>query len=131
MATQMCKVAKVDESLFQIKGPTERLVDIKAFESVGSYIQSIIYKPLLQDQINRRYTENEIYDLYDMLNKKQSGLSIWEYKMYYCSGLINRCDLSDEAFMLIVKPLEDMPLYVNDKNREAQVVAIWRLKWAK
>jgi hypothetical protein len=49
----------------------------------------------------------------------------------YSDGRIYRKDMSERSFMLLSKPLEDMPLYVNDEDIETQVVAIWRLKWAK
>lgn len=127
----MCKIAQIDASKFPTLYVTERLVGTRDFESAGPYVQWIAFKPILQDQINKRYTEREIYDLYDMLNSIQTGLRLWEHKLYYCSGLINRCDLSDEAFLLIAKPLKDMPLYINDDNREVVTVATWRLKWAK
>ena len=127
----MCKVAQVDASKFPTRDVAERLVGTRDFESADPYVQWIAFKPFLQDQINKRYTEREIYDLYDMLNSRQAGLRLWEHNLYYCSGLINRCDLSNEAFLLIAKPLEDMPLYINDDDREVSTVAIWRLKWAK
>ena len=69
-------------------------------------------------------TKQEISDLDSMLEKSRGA-------KLYSDGRIYRKDMSERSFMLLLKPLEDMPLYVNDEDIETQVVAIWRLKWAK
>ena len=124
MAFKMCKIAKVDASLFQSRGPTERLVGTRDFDSAGPYVQYLAYKPLEEHRVNEVYTKEEIQDFDSMLEKSR-GTKL------YSDGRMYLRDMSERAIMLLSKPLESMPLYVNDEDIEAQVVAIWRLKWAK
>lgn len=85
----------------------------------------------LECQINNTYTEKEIKNLYNMLISSQKVSSIFHLKFYYSNGRLYQEDISHRAFMLITKPLVEMPLYVNDEDRETQIVAVWRLKTGK
>jgi len=124
MATQICKVAKVDASLFPSRGSIERLIGTRDLDSAGPYVRYIAYKPLEEYRVNEIYTKEEIQDFYSMLEKSR-GVKL------YSDGRMYLRDMSERAIMLLSKPLESMPLYVNDEDIEAQVVAIWRLKWGK
>jgi len=127
----MCKVAKVDESLFHREKPTERAVGNRPLESLGAFGRYMFGDYLWECSINDRYTDEEKKDLYNMLTTSQVVNSVFHLRYYYYSGHIHRRDLSDIAYDLLCKPLDRMPLYVNDEDYEARIVAVWRLKWAK
>jgi hypothetical protein len=100
-------------------------------ESMSALGQYMFGDFLWQYTMNDLYTDEEKKDLYDMLISHQHVSSIFHLVMYYYPGYIAQSDLSKRAYNLLRKSLDQMPLYVNDENYEARIVAVWRLKWAK
>jgi hypothetical protein len=115
----MMKLPESHLELYPLGDDTERAIE-------SSYGNEFI--------LNERYTREERVELAVMFQttvavKKYDHLStelLAEYDYWLSPGTI-----TFEGFAMLLEPLENMPLYVNDEKMDKQTIAIWRLKCAK
>jgi hypothetical protein len=81
-------------------------------------------------ELNCKYTFEERKDLACMLRERK-GFNSHADKLQAGAFELTRESLSSDEFALLFLPLDEMPLYVNHMHHDFEVIAAWRLKWAK
>jgi len=84
--------------------------------------------------LNDQYTHEERMELAAMYQRtvttpKLDHLHTTELCKY--DYWLSPVTLSKKEFDMLLEPLENMPLYINDDSTNKQVIAAWRLKCAK
>lgn len=99
----------------------------------GSVSESNPLGTSIEDElvINAFYTHEERLNLYN-------ELCLYSGRMLTTSRYLKNYDfwlspmtLTKEAYSLLLEPLENMPLHINDSDVHMLSVAVWRLKCAR
>jgi hypothetical protein len=110
-----------------------RLDDHINFDHIEIDIRDTFFE---QMSINDTYTLEERKDLADMLQIRTAATKQGTLNQHSCdleryNYWLSPGTLTKDEFAMLFEPLKNMPLYINDNHIDKQVVAAWRLKWAK
>jgi hypothetical protein len=84
------------------------------------------------EHVNDRYSEEEIKNLLDMLKSRGINRFDLSYRWGADRGVrLVGLSLIPEACECFSDSLHNMPLYINHPKEEVQVIAAWRLKYAR